>query len=159
MHQKCTFWWLILIKLQWSHCIALLEFHEVINVFLVILKTTISMKFFKGGSNAVLQALKRNFQCYKSRPDHDSHWFQIEPKSFFSDMCTVCRWEDEDVSKSWNFLLNYDTLPLKFTASNCVTWLSSNPLFCLFSKNIHDTIFCFSFRNNNSTICSEKMEF
>ena len=54
-----------------------------INVFLVILKTTISMKFFKGGSNAVLQALKRNFQCYKSRPDHDSHWFQIEPKSFF----------------------------------------------------------------------------
>ena len=68
---------------SFSDRIALLEFHEVINVFLVILKTTISMKFFKGGSNAVLQALKRNFQCYKSRPDHDSHWFQIEPKSFF----------------------------------------------------------------------------
>ena len=91
-----------------------------INVFLVILKTTISMKFFKGGSNAVLQALKRNFQCYKSRPDHDSHWFQIEPKSFFSSIYSLMR-RDEDVSKSWNFLLNYDTLPLKFTASNCVT--------------------------------------
>ena len=126
------------IKLQWSHCSAWVSWSD--KCFLVILKTTISMKFFKGGSNAVLQALKRNFQCYKSRPDHDSHWFQIEPKSFFSSIYSLMR-RDEDVSKSWNFLLNYDTLPLKFTASNCVTWLSSNPLFCLFSKNIHDTIF------------------